>query len=137
MSGEELTTSKTFQERMFEEIRGKLGSLLTDEELKKIVASTVDKAFFEPYMKKTGSWGDRDERVESPFVTMMRDTMKVRVEKAVDEWIAANPQKYEQAVKDALAAGVYGLVQAHILNITREPVLQFQNALINAGVIKP
>ena len=61
--------TKSFEERMFEQIKSQMGDLLTQEELGKILETAIDKAFFQDRIVKSGYSTDVKEPL---FVEMIR-----------------------------------------------------------------
>lgn len=129
----EVEVSKSFQEKMFEQIRDKIGELMTDEDLKAIVATAVNRAFFEPVQTKN-NWG-RDEIGEPYLVSMLRKELSERVTIAVRDWLAAHPDEVTKVIDDIVAKGMLRLIQQHIDSITALPLQAFADQLRQKGLL--
>jgi len=103
MTENQIAEAKTFQQRMFESIRERMGELMTEEELKKIVETSVQKAFFEPY-KRNGEYGRIIEE-EPVFIKLMREHFFSQLKSCLDEYIAANPQIISDQINNAIGRG--------------------------------
>ena len=120
----EVSTTKDFQERMFERIRGQIGDLMTTDDLKKIVDAAIEKAFFEKQKVATGkSYGAQYEEIDPVFVVQMRELLKPAVSEACSKWMNDNKEAVTKVINDLVAANVFGLVQQH-LNSTMQSSLQ-------------
>ena len=127
------STTTDFQKRMFEQIREKLGQLMTDEELKVVVAEATRKAFFEPRITPR-QYGGQD--VKDPlFVEMMREELAPRFEVAIKEWAAAHPDVIEKALQETLGKGIVGVLVAHLENRLNGELSQLRQALQVKGIV--
>lgn len=131
----DVTTNQSFQERMFARIRDNMGDMMTDEDLKKIVETAVQKSFFE--LKK----GPRYDSPVGPsvFEELVRSAMQDRLEAAakasVDAWIAEHPEDYAKALEAALAKGVFELFSQHFEFLIRVPMQNLAFQLQNTGAL--
>lgn len=125
-------TNEQFQEKMFLKIREHLGELLTDEDLKPLVASAVERAFFEPR-----EFNDGWKKVSKPplFVEMIETAMKERVATSVDAWLKENPEVLAKAVDDVLKAGVATAVISHLNTVLHGPLWDLQRSLREKGLL--
>jgi len=124
---------KAFQERMFARIRDQIGELMTDDELKVIVAAAIKKAFFEP-IEERDSWG-RGTTKPPAFVTLIQELLKDQVKEAARDWVEKNPDVITKALNEVLEKGFYGIVIAHIQNQAYGPMNELANQLRNKGLI--
>jgi hypothetical protein len=105
----EIQKPLSFEEKMMEKIRESIGSLVTDEDLKRIIEKGIDKALFEGRPQKD-SWGNGNSTasiVDQAVQKYLSEHMKV----AVDAWLANNPDKLQLAIDNAIKLGVAGCVQ--------------------------
>lgn len=133
MAGE-IATSKTFQDKMFERIRDSIGDLMPDEDLKKIVASGIEKAFFENRIVAYGSYGGTQTK-EPVLVEMIRDLMREKIRLAVDSWMRDNPDKVKEAIEKVIQQGVFGCVMNQIQDWSMGPMSDLRSALMSKGLI--
>lgn len=132
----QLTTNETFQERMFNRVREQLGDLMTEAELKKIVDTALDKAFFEERVVKAATWNAQEVREPSYFVKQLQLEMKAPVELAIKHWLAEHPEEIEKVIKDVIGKGFLGIVHSYITEKTTTPIYNFANDLRNMGILK-
>lgn len=125
----EIATTKTFQDRMFERVRDQMGDLLTDEDLKKIVDTAVQKAFFEEQsMDRYGS------KRPSVFVEYMQSELKSKMHTAMSDWLNANPEIVQQAIETVIKEGMYRSVISVLENRLSWPLQQFTEQLRQKGI---
>lgn len=128
----ELTTSQTFQERMLARIREQMGDLMTDDDLRALVATAMQKAFFESRVDASGY-----NRVEKPplFVELIEKQMREEVGKAAARWVEDNPESVAKAISASIEKGIFGMVMAHFDSKVAGPLWQLHNALQQKGVL--
>jgi lantibiotic modifying enzyme len=127
----EITTTKTFQERMFERVRDQMGDLLTDDDLKKIVNSAVQKAFFEERVVRSGY---SDVKEPAIFVKMMEHELRDRVSKATEQWLKDNPEIVTQTIERVIQDGIFKAVMQTLEWRMNWPLQQFAEQLKSKGV---
>ena len=69
----EITKNTTFEERMFEQMREQMGTLLTEVELKAILEKSIDKAFFSDRRNHSGGYNAKP--LEPLFVELIRNEL--------------------------------------------------------------
>jgi len=129
----DVVTTKTFQEKMFERIRDQMSDLMTEDDLKALVDSAMQKAFFEP-AKNSDRWG-MVTLSDPVFVTMIRNEMTAKVTAALQEWLSSHPEEVTKAIDDALAKGMFGLIQQHIERVASWPMQNLAEQLRAKGVL--
>jgi hypothetical protein len=128
----EITTTQSFQERMFEKIRDQMGDLLTDEDLQKLVSTAMQKAFFEPRIDSSSY-----NRFERPpyFVELIEKQMREAVAKAASQWVVDNPELVSKAITEALEKGVFGMALSYFESKALTPLMMLQSQLQQKGVL--
>ena len=124
----EIATNKTFQEKMYERIRDSIGDLLTEEELKKIVETAMDKAFFEKVRHHDGY---RTSETDPILVVQMRSLMAAKVEAQCKIWLDNNKDIVEKAIKEQLDKGFLELVKGALEGMMSGAFYNFSNELKN------
>lgn len=125
-----ITTTAAFQERMFEKIRDQMGDLLTEEDLKRLVESAMQKAFFEPRTDARGY------NTGPPlFVSMIEKQMQQAVSKAVSDWVAAHPEEVAKVLKETIEAGIFNMMISHFASRTSWPLQELLNKLQSKGIL--
>jgi hypothetical protein len=97
--------SQDFQTRLFEKIRTDIGSLMTDDEIKKLVESAIERIFFTERVTKDG-YGYQRTTQPPELVEVVKAAVEPKVKEAVQEWIAAHPDEVKRALDQALAGGL-------------------------------
>jgi hypothetical protein len=129
----EITTSKTFQEKMFERIRDQIGDLMTEEDLKKIVEVAMQKAFFEP-VTEIGRYGDKTT-TDPIFVKKIRSLMEEQVKLQVSAWIKEHPEEITKTLNECIGKGMSGMMIAHFDSKLSYPLQQFAEGLRQKGLL--
>jgi hypothetical protein len=129
----EVATTKTFQDRMFERIRDQMGDLMTDDDLRKIVDTAVQKAFFETTTIQ-GSWG-QTQSGPPIFVKMMEQEMRERVRTQLDEWLKANDDKVQECITKVIQEGIFRAMMNVLEQRMNLPLQQFADQLRQKGVL--
>lgn len=131
----DLTLTKTFQERMFERIRDDIGELMSDEDLRRVVDSAVQKAFFEPIVTKD-VWG-RITETPPPLVIEMTKLMRERVDAAIREWVMTHPDEIAKIIDDVISRGIVTIVMNYFDQRTFQPLQALSEALRAKGLLAP
>ena len=113
------------------------GGLLTEDDLRDIVAQAIPKAFFAPRVTKEGYY----DKVQEPLINeVLQKVLREGVEKAVKVWFDANQEvfvkhwaqvmdkgilEYVQAVQSGLAtAQVRSILSTWVTNLNEERMRQ-------------
>ncbi len=130
----QITTSQTFQEKMFERIRSQMGDLLSDQDLKAIVDKALEKAFFE----KTTTYNDYGtaSTTEPVIITLLRKEMEDQVKKVLQQWLDDNAELVKKTIDETIAKGMFGLVEEHLRRLTDQPLQMFAQNLQARGLLR-
>jgi len=129
----EVVTTKTFQEKMFEKIRDQMGDLMTEDDLKALVHSAMQKAFFEP-VKSQDRWGSTSTS-DSMFVELIRKELSPMVTKEIQKWLSEHPEEVAKAIEETLAKGMFQLVQQYIERAASGPMCMLADQLRAKGFL--
>lgn len=130
----EIETTKTFQEKMFEKIREQIGTLMTEDDLKKVVDAAMQKAFFEN-IKYADRWGAIKE--EPPvFVANFRELMRQQVHSAMEKWIQEHPEEISKIINEVIRDGIVNIVVGHIEDRTKSSMQNLASDLLSNGILK-
>lgn len=127
-----VSTTQDFQERLYEKIRADIGSLMTDEDVKKLLEAAMERTFFTPTTKQDGY-----RTYEGPprIVDMMKELMAPTLHKALSQWMEEHPEIVKQQLEKALAGGManaiidafnsrlsssFGMLQANLMNALQQ-----------------
>lgn len=116
-----------------------MGDLMTDEELKKILETSIQKAFFEPrkVIQDPGTYHARTIEKEPYFVELVRDHLKPSVEKMLGDWFRENEGRIAEMLDMQFKKGVVGMVVGAIDSLFENKLnslrFAFQEAMQKMG----
>jgi hypothetical protein len=119
----ELTTPKTFEEKMRDRIRESIGDLMSDADLKKLLDRAVEENFFTEKII-TNSWGCEESRKPALLQGLVKELLHERMDAVISQWLKDNEAVVNQAVADVVKMGVGGALVASLNH-------QFQMQLSN------
>ncbi len=105
---DQIAINLSFEDKLKKRIRDSIGELMSDEDLKKVIERGIDDALFKTRKVPAsyGGYSDKpslvDEAINAYFQPKVRD--------AVDKWVAANPEKLQEALDKAMKLGIAGCV---------------------------
>src|SRR3990167_6699944 len=109
----QIDLTSNFQQKMFERIRDSIGELMSEDDLKKMVAVATEKAFFEPRTRKD-NYGRVEQYKDSIIVEELRKLLSQHVETAVRQWIEEHPEAVNKAVGESISKGMYGMIISYM-----------------------
>lgn len=126
-----LLNSKNFQDKVFLKIRESLGDLLTEDELKPLVSTAIEKAFFEPVKVESYGYGSKTELKPSWLVQEISKILEIKVKEQVELWIQENPDKIKEVIQNVIDKGIVGAVSRHFDSKLWSAMNTFQETLNN------
>ena len=129
--------SKSFEDRVYEKIRTDIGSLMTDEELKKLVDKSIERMFFTERVIKSSGYG-RDEIAPPRIFEAVQAAVEAKIKEQVRIYVEAHADFYAKAIDEALGKSFFTIARSYFeaqVNIAIQPSLWgIQEALKNALV---
>jgi hypothetical protein len=116
------------QEKIIAKIQDQLGDLIEADDIRALIARTLDEAFTKPRTVQRSSWGGT-ETLQPYLVEWLQEAAKTHVETVVDQWIADHPAELEKLVKDVIQDGIAGSMLAAMERRMSAPLLQLGNAV--------
>lgn len=104
-----VVTAKDFEERLFEKIRTDIGALMTDEQLKALVESAIERTFFQDQIVKD-DYGRVSARKAPKLQELMNGLLATQVKECVKEWVNEHPEEVKEALDKALQGGLTAAV---------------------------
>jgi hypothetical protein len=103
-----VTIPKTFEEKMKERIKDSIGDLISDEDLSKLVARSMEEVFFSPSKVKARpeSWSNEMKDGPSFMNKLMVELMGEKMEGKIQEWMDAHPDEIIQMIDNTVKAGL-------------------------------
>jgi len=127
-----VATPETFQERMFIRIRESMGDLMTDDDLKKVVDTAMQKAFFEERRIQDGY---HTKTLQPYFVELIQKEMKDQVSNQISAWIAEHPEEVSKCITETLEKGIYGMMVSHFESKMHAPLWELNTKLSQKGLL--
>lgn len=125
-------TSQVFQEKMFERVREQMGDLLSQDDLKVIVNSAVERAFFEPRRVKDGF----HDTIKPPlFQELIEKQLREQVHASITVWLTEHPDEVKKAIDNVIAQGFLGIVIQELHQRIAWPLQEFANKLREKGIL--
>lgn len=111
MMSDVVVSKQTFQDRMKERIRSNIGELMTDEELSKIVETSVKAVFFESTEYQDGY----HTRTRPPFIydlvkELLEDTVRIQVSLYITEHEVECMEVVKKVVSDGVGQALLGAI---------------------------
>lgn len=129
----EVTTSKTFEQRMFEKVRESIGDLMTEEDLKKIVEKAMQKAFFEDRVDNSDYHA---KTIPAVFVVMMQEEMRIRVDATLKFWLVEHSAEVQALLQEVVDKGIMDALTRAMETRMSQPLNMFVEMLRAQGVFK-
>jgi 16S rRNA G966 N2-methylase RsmD len=127
----EVAEMQDFQTRIFNKIREQMGELLTEKELKALLETAMEKAFFQERKVERGY----NTVIEPPyFIELIKKEMESQVRLQVSEYMKANKELVIKAIDETIAKGFYDLVRQHQDNMMRGELFNFSEKLKANGI---
>lgn len=95
----EIEVSKSFQEKMYERIRDQIGELLSDEDLKNIIKTAINKTFFEEQKDQYGRITKRPF-LEGILTELCTSELKNASSVFLKDYMKENSEKILKVFKD-------------------------------------
>jgi hypothetical protein len=118
------------QDKIIAKIRDQLGELIEPDDIRVLLARTLDEAFTKPRTVQRSSYGGTD--TFPPYmVEWLQTAAKVHVETVVTQWIADNPATLERLVKETIQDGIAGAMLAAVERRMSAPLMALGNAIMD------
>lgn len=99
----DVTKPQSFEQRMFERMRENVSQLMTDEDLKKLLDSTIEKMFFTPRTVNDGRYNVRTDPPE--IFNLVKELLEPQLKKALAEHMELHQKDIKQAIDRTIAGG--------------------------------
>lgn len=129
--------SQSFEERVYEKIRTDIGSLMTDEELKKLVEKSIERMFFtERTVAGHNSW-DRGNKLPPLIFEAVQKALEAKINEQVKQYVLDHSEFYTKAIEDALGKGFLTIARQYfdsMVNGAMQPALYGIQQSLNAAL---
>ena len=135
----DIATTKDFQQRMFEKIRDQIGDLLTEDDLRKLVSTAMDKAFFKrlpnPQHSSYGYGAGLPSTLPSGFEIMVAEHMKPQIDKAMVLWCNEHSDEIKALIEGVFAKGMLSSAVSWFDQRYGGAVMELTTALQGKGIL--
>lgn len=123
-----VTNPQNFEQRVFERMRANIGELMTDDELKRLLNTTVERMFFTAKVADTGYY--RETRTEPPEIyKIVRELVEPKVRDAIKAYLEDHSAEVRKAIDEALAGGLVAAYTRALSELMAAPMQSLQNQL--------
>lgn len=106
----EMERAKTLEERINDKLRESLADLMTPEDLRGIVERGVENLLFKERVTQDGRGWAPTTRKPPLVEELVSNHLEKQVREAVQNWIAENPERLQEAVDNAMRRGIANAV---------------------------
>lgn len=123
---------REFQDRVVEDLKGKMGEMLPDEALKELVKRAVEEQFFKPRIESDDdSWSPRKVEKPSWFVAEVTKQAAPHIQQLIKEHVEANKEDIQKAVAQFLETQNLLLLTFAALKVhTMQDFMEMANTII-------
>lgn len=123
-----VTTPQTFEDRVFQRMRENIGELMTDEEMKKLLATAVERMFFTSTRRYPNNY--HDQSMNPPEIyKLVSDLVEPMLKKALQEYLIEHSAEVQKAIEAALAGGLVAATARAIESLTSESFANLHSSL--------
>lgn len=122
----DVVTQMSFQDKLKDLIRDKIGDLLSDDDLKKLINSAAHELFFAPTKIRVISWETKDG---PPNIhALVKELLEPKVKEMISEWIQQNPEEIKKILQDTLNQDIGIMIMRSLSQAVSGPL---NNAIMN------
>jgi hypothetical protein len=132
----ELTTPKTFEEKMRDRIRESIGDLMSNEDLKKLLDRAVEENFFKEKVVMS-EWGREQSRKPALLIGLVKELLAERMNEVIKQWLADNEEQVKKTLDEVVKMGVGGAYIAALNSQFSSQLLSLQIGLEQQIRMKP
>jgi hypothetical protein len=117
--------SQSFEERVYEKIRTDIGSLMTDDELKKLVEKSIDRMFFTEREIPGSRWDNATKKPPLIFEAVQA-AVGAKINELVRQYVLDHADLYAKAIEEALGKGFFNIARSYFeasVNSAMQPSL--------------
>ena len=130
----EITTPKTFEEKLKARVKDSIGDLISYADLTKLVERGIEEVFFKPRpnpARTLYSSSSTPETIPPLFYELLQQSLQPAVNAAIDKWVQENQDLVSAKVQEVVSNGVGMAILTAINNKLQEPLRQFQGEVYN------
>lgn len=129
----EIEVIKTFEEKIADQLKDIIGSLMTPEDLKPLVEKSVHETFFKPrkILERTRSWDTNltEKTKECLMSELVRNIMEEQVKEAMKEHMSENAELYTNAIRDIIQRDTNEMVMKQLAEMFTRPMDAYKFAV--------
>lgn len=132
MTGTAVVPQKPLAERIYDRVKGQLGDMVTDDDLRPLVARAMEDAFFAP-RPQFDHWGNKAPPKVPYLVEMVQAQMEKAVREHVEAWFTTHPEVAAKAIEEVIAKGVLAVTFQALEVRMQQPLYELVQKLRDAG----
>lgn len=117
-----VVTSQSFQERLFEKIKTDMGSLMTEEDMKKLVETSIERIYFTGKKGKQSNYPYNEFNEPPEILTIVKAAVEEQVKEQVKNYIGEHADLYKKTIEDTIAKGFTLIAITTIQNLMNAPL---------------
>ena len=127
-----IATNASFESRLKERIKDSIGTLLTDEDLSKLVHRSLEEIFFteRPNPKRTYSYSSEPEKLPPLLHDIVKECMQSVVTKAVSNWMTDHCATVNKTLEHVVTQGIGNAVLQAMNTQLQTQLFTFQQNVI-------
>jgi len=125
----DLTTTATFQDRMFERVRESLSELLTPEEAKALVDKAIEQSLFQKQTVRVGGFSGYDKVLPSRFEELVKECIEPMVRTTITEWLSEHQEEVRASIQGVVEQGITATVIKVFKQETQQPMFDLSTKL--------
>lgn len=128
----EVTTPLTFEQKLSAKMRENISSLMTDEDLSKLVHRSLEEVFFAPRKnpKKTYSYNSNEPDFIPPLIhDLTKEMLQPLMLKVIQDYIKEHNDEVLTVVKEVVTAGVGNAVVSAMNTQFQSQLITFQTGI--------
>ena len=124
----DIAVSKSFNEKMEEKIKESIGEMMSSEDLQKIIATGIEKAFFKQTEIKSGY---NTVYKDSFLVEHIRANMDKLVAREIAKRFNEDKEQFSKLIEKTLEKDIFELFQRGFNENFKDALINFRSALAN------
>lgn len=117
-----LTTTETFQERMFKRVRESLHELLTPEEAKALVEKAIEQSLFQAKLVPAKGYYEKDRYEPSRFEELVKEAVEPVINSEVEKWLTEHHEEVKASIQEVVEQGIASTVVKVFQAEMRQPI---------------
>ena len=128
--GNDVVESKTFEERMLDRVKQNAESLMTDDELKKIIEKSMEATFFNERKDRSRAAGYHSYTLDPLAHEMCLKAYNNQVREIVENWLQENPEVFKDKINEVFEEQIGITIMKAFSGMFQNQLYSFQDNII-------